>query len=152
MPRSTRVRFQKLSRAKPPQANRVRARENSAMTSARWALRRAPLPPARPPDLRTSFRSRRVACKAGADPNSNPATVVTAIVKSRTGILILMCASEGSIVPTGGMTTVIKSIITPASRIPSAPPKTANTKLSVRNWVNNRLLEAPNAALSATSR
>ena len=36
-------------------------------------------------------------------PNNSPATVVTAIVKSKTGILILISASEGIIVPTGGI-------------------------------------------------
>ena len=133
MPRSIRVKFQKLLRARPPLASSVNARENSDITSARRALRRAPAEPVRPPNLSTSLRSSRVACHAGADPNSKPAITVIAIVKTRTGTLILMSASEGNIVPTGGITVPIKSIIIPASRTPSAPPSTANTKLSVRN-------------------
>ena len=151
MPRSIRVRFQKPLSARPPVANKVSASENSATTSTRSALRRTPLVPVRPPSLRTSLRSSRVACQAGALPNKSPASVVTAIVKSKTGTLILMFASDGIIVPTGGITSVIASIIAPARKMPSAPPIAASTKLSVRNWANSRGREAPSAALTATS-
>ena len=71
--------------------------------------------------------------QAGADPKSSPAMPDTAIEKSKTGILILMFASDGSIVPTGGMTPVMATMIRSANRMPSAPPRTASIKLSVRN-------------------
>ena len=85
-----RVRFQKPRNARPPVASSVNASENSATTSTRRALRRMPPEPLRPPSFKTSLRSSRVACQAGAAPNRSPASVVTAIVKSKTGMLILI--------------------------------------------------------------
>ncbi len=63
-------------------------------------------------------------------------------MKNKTGMLILMFASDGSIVPTGGITNVIASMIATARKTPSAPPRTASTKLSVRNCANKRGLRS----------
>src|ERR1022692_392258 len=103
----------------------------------------------RPPSFKASFRSRRVACQAGAHPNKTPASIVVARVKSRTGKFRRTSASERSM-PRGIIAMIVFSRAHAKPR-PNTPPEAAKAKLSIRNWTKIRPREAPTDARTATS-
>jgi len=130
MPRSILLTFHKLCIASPQAVSRVSARLNSATTRMRRRRFFPALVPVRPLSFSASFGSMREAFHAGAQPNKIPASVVTANVKSKTGMLSRMSASDGR---SKGMLAMKALIITTAKPMPSVPPVTAKIKLSVRN-------------------
>ena len=142
--------FSKLRSRSPEQISRTIARAISEITSA---LRRPCLPEAsgvpRPPSFKAPAKSFRAASKAGASPNKTPTTTDTASVKSRTAGSRPIAAVRSRF---AGAMRINSWHPHSAINNPSAPPRTARSRLSVRSCVTIRLRAAPIAPRMANSR
>ena len=150
-PGSTRRRLNRLraNRPAPTSSNRDRA----SCTTTRMRRKRAPPPAeARAADCwrRVEATSARLACSAGASPNSRPVKVESASVKtsSRTS---KVAAIHPPVASAGRMRSSALVVHTETSR-PSRPPASAMTRLSVRSCRSRERRAAPRASRMAISR
>ena len=92
----------------------------------------------------------RAACQAGAVPKSTPETTESATVNSSTGTFSSITVSDGSM--NCGISATTARITRNASPMPTAPPTSASTRLSVRSCRAISTRDAPSAVRTVTSR
>ena len=139
----------KLRASSPAPIKRITASAISATTSAP-RVRRVPRLPLDPRVLSLSIWPTFVfaACRAGTSPKSNPVTMATATLKSRTRLSIATSARRGT---PRGPNALTASTAQAASDVPTRAPASESNILSVTSWRTSRCLPAPNAVRTAIS-
>ena len=150
-PGSTRRRLNRLRANRPAPTNS--SSESASCATTRMRRIRAP-PPA---DARAAGCSRsveatsaRLACNAGASPNSRPVKVESASVKTSRR-MSSVAAIHPPVAFAGRMRSSALVVHTETSS-PSRPPASAMTRLSIRSCRSSERRAAPNARRMAISR
>ena len=149
-PVSTCCIWKKLRINSPAPVSSTNASATSVTTSALRILCRPPELVPRPPSFMQPARFGRVACSAGASPNTMPVRTDSARVNSSTRASIETSASRGR--ENGGTASSSAAFNASPSASPSTPPQTDSNTFSVRNCRTSLHLPAPTEARIATSR